>query len=270
MRAIQTILGLALMLSAALLPVATRAQDLKDPTGPVEDGLAVDLMASAEIRSGNVNFLNLSDQLWARYRQDVHYVSLRTSHSLGEQGGARFMNALRGLAQYRYNLVPQFLGGFGLEAIGMYDRDEFRRREHLLNAGGGAYVQVFDTQALRWNATVGYVFEFEKFARLTSADDPGEEARDSRFELNSHRAWFGSEFGWEIAERVHVGEDLAIQVPLDHCPCDTRVLSTTYLRVYGNDYVGLQTGLTVLYDSRPAITVKSFDAIIRSSLVFSL
>jgi len=273
MRSLHLCLGLSLcLISLATVADATpaRAQDLTDVARPKDEGLKLDLLGSAELRSGNVNLTSLSEQFWGRYRQKQHYVSLLGTHAFAIQGGERFMNAARALAQYRYNVMPKLLGGLGPEVILHYDRDEFRRREHLLNAGLGPYIQVLDSEKLRWNVTVAYVFEFEKFAKLTSEDNPSKVVRDSEFELNSHRAWFGSEFGWEIAKRFHVGEALIIQVPLDHCPCDTRVYTTTYLRIYGNDYVGLQTGLSVLYDSRPGINVKSFDAIARSSLVFSL
>ena len=263
-------LTLCLAVVAAVVGVApVHAQDLTDVSGPADEGLKVDLLGSAELRSGNVNLTTLSEQFWGRYSKGPHYVSLLGAHAYGSQG-SRFMNAARGLAQYRYNVLPSLLGGLGPELILHYDRDEFRRREHLLNAGLGPYIQVLNSDAVRWNVTVAYVFEFEKFAKLTTEDNPSKQVRDSQFELNAQRAWFATEFGWEIAKRFHVGENLIIQVPLDHCPCDTRVFTTTYLRIYGNDYIGLQTGLTVLYDSRPAINVKSFDAIARSSLVFSL
>ncbi len=247
-----------------------RAQDLTEVAVTPAQGLKLDLMASAELRAGNVSLTSLSEQLWGRYRHNAHYVSLRGAHAFGVQGGDRYLNAIRGLAQYRYDVLPSLLGGLGPELIVHYDRDEFRRREHLLNLGVGPYIQVFNSEKLRWNLTVAYAFEFEQFAKLTSPIDPTEGTRDSEFKLNSHRAWFGSEFGWEVFEHFHIGEELIIQVPLDHCPCDTRVYSTTYFRVYGNDYVGLQTALTVLYDAGPAISVKLFDAIARSSLVFSL
>lgn len=273
MRSLYLCLGLSLcLLSLATVAGSTPAgaQDLTDVARPKDEGLRLDLLASAELRSGNVSLTSLSEQFWGRYRKSQHYVSLLGAHAFGIQDGDRFLNAARALAQYRYNLLPNLLGGLGPEAIVHYDRDEFRRREHLLNVGLGPYIQVLDTDALRWNVTVAYVFEFEKFAKLTSDTNPSEVVRDSEFELNSHRAWLGTEFGWEIAKRFHVGENLIFQVPLDHCPCDTRVYTTTYLRIYGNDYVGLQTGLSVIYDSRPAIKVQSFDAIARSSLVFSL
>jgi len=271
MRFLRLCFGLALAVSAVPFSAPVRAQDQAEAAGgaPV-DGFRLDLMGSAELRSGNVNVTSVSEQFWGRYLRGAHYVSLRAAHAFGIQGGDRYLNAVRGLAQYRYNVLPSLLEGLGPELIVHYDRDEFRRREHLLNVGFGPYVQVLNTERLRWNVTAAYVFEFEKFARLTSDTDPTAQVRDSEFELNSHRAWIGTEFGWEIAKRFHVGEDLIIQVPLDHCPCDTRVYTTTYLRIYGNDYVGLQTGLSVIYDSRPAINVKSFDAIARSSLVFSL
>lgn len=270
MRSFQLGFGVALVLCSVALTVPARAQDQVDPATVPTQGLKLDLMGSAELRSGNVNLTSLSEQFWGRYLKENHYVSLRGAHAFGIQGGDRFLNSIRVLSQYRYNVLPSLLGGLGPELIVHYDRDEFRRREHLLNVGLGPYVQVFASERLRWNVTVAYVFEFEKFAKLTTEDNPVKQERDSQFELNSHRAWFGSEFGWEIAKRFHIGEELIIQVPLDHCPCDTRVYTTTYFRIYGNDYVGLQTGLSVIYDSRPAISVKSFDAIARSSLVFSL
>ncbi len=273
MRSLSRVLRLALFLSSAsLLSMvgSTSAQDLADVPGAPEQGLKLDLMGSAELRSGNVNITSISEQFWGRYLRDAHYVSLRGIHAFGVQDGDRYLNAIRGLAQYRYDVLPKLLGGLGPELIVHYDRDEFRRREHLLNAGLGPYIQIFANDRLRWNLTVAYVFEFEKFAKLTDPNDPVKVSRDSEYELNSHRAWFGTEFAWEIAERFHIGEDLIIQVPLDHCPCDTRVYTTTYLRIYGNDYVGLQTGFSVLYDAGPAINVKLFDAIARSSLVFSL
>jgi hypothetical protein len=265
--------GLVLVVGiAACVMHASRAlaQNLQDPTGPAQQGLQLDLFASGELRSGNVNLTLLNVQTWGRYTQGAHYASLRLVDSFGALGSARFMNAFRGLAQYRYALLQDLLGGLGGEAIAHYDRDEFRRREHLLNVGGGPYVSLFNSEKLRWTITTAYVFEFEKFAKLTSEEDPTKGVRDSQFELNAHRAWIASEFGWEIAKRVHIGEDILFQVPLDHCPCDTRAWTTTFVRVYGNDYAALQTGLTVLYDSRPAINVKSFDAIIRTSLVLSL
>jgi hypothetical protein len=261
---------LLLSLFALALPRTVQAQVLEDVALPPAQGFELDLLGAAELRSGNVRLALLNVQGIGRYTRDQHYASLRITDSFGSLGDDRFMNAVRGLAQYRYAVFPKLLGGLGGEAILHYDRDEFRRRAHLLNAGLGPYASLFQTDTLRWVITAAYVFEFEKFAKLTSPEDPAKEVRDSQFSLTGHRGWFATEFGWEIAKRVHVGEELLFQVPLDHCPCDTRVLTTTFVRLYGNDYVGLQTSFTVLYDSRPAIDVKSFDAIIRSSLVVTL
>jgi hypothetical protein len=254
-------------------PQLAHAQVLEDASTPVEQGLTLELIGSGELRTGNVRLALLNVQGLGRYTRGQHYAALRVTDSVGAVGGNRFMNAVRGLAQYRYAVLPDLFGGssaLGGEAILHYDRDEFRRREHLLNVGLGPYAALFQSDVLRWVITAAYVFEFEEFAKLTSNDDPAEEVRDSQFSLTGHRGWFASEFGWEIAKRVHLGQDLLFQVPLDHCPCDTRVYSNTYLRIFGNDYAALQTSLSVLYDSRPGIAVKSFDAIVRSSLVVTL
>ncbi len=246
------------------------AQDVADATEAPEDGLHADVLLSGELRSGNVDVTLLGLQVFTRYRRGAHYGALRLTDAFGSVGDARFLNAFRGLAQYRFIALPSVLDGLGVEALGHYDRDELRRREHLFNAGAGPHLALFDRATVRWNVTMAYAFEFEKFAVLTSEDDPGRKARDSGFELNAHRAWLATELGWELAERVHLGQDLLFQVPLDHCACDTRVYATTFGRVYGNDYIALQASMMILYDSRPAFSVKSYDAILRSSLVLSL
>jgi hypothetical protein len=250
------------------------AQDLKDASLPAPKPFVLDLAASAELRSGNVSSVAVSDQLLARYDLGAHYVSLSTSHAFAKQGGERFLNAFRALAQYRHGFELGFPGfqRVGPAALFHYERDEFRRREHLLNVGGGGFVDLFRSDRVRWNVTAGYVFEFEEFAQLTSPTDPSMETLDSGFRIDAHRAWLASEFGVQLWERVHLGEDLLIQVPLDHCACDTRVYTTSFLRVYGNDYLALQTAFTVIYDAGPPRfgDIKSFDAILRSSLVFSL
>lgn len=252
------------------LPGVVGAQVLDDAATSRAPGFKLELLGSAELRSGNVRLALLNVQGFGRYTREQHYVSLRITDSFGTVDDERFMNAFRGLAQYRYAVLPKLLGGLGGEAILHYDRDEFRRHEHLMNVGLGPYASFFEDEALRWTVTAAYVFEFEKFAKLTSNDDPSKSVRDSEFSLTGHRAWLATEFGWEISKLVHIGQDLLFQVPLDHCPCDTRVYSTTFVRVFGNDYLALQASLSVLYDSRPAIEVKSFDAIIRSSLVVTL
>ena len=274
MRRAQLLVVALVVLGVGSMTATSSAQDLKDPAFPKGPEFHLELAGSAELRSGNVNYTGVSDQALARYTKGLHDVSLRTSHAFAKMGSDRFLNAFRGLMQYRlgWDLGMPGLDRAGAAAVLHYDRDEFRRREHLLNLGAGAFVDLFNGEKLFWNVTVAPVFEFEKFAVLTDENNPSVKVADSGYELNAWRAWIGSELSWQFYERFHVGEDLVIQVPLDHCPCDPRVYTTSDLRVYGNDYVALQTALTVIYDAGPPRFggIKSFDAIIRSSLVFSL
>lgn len=270
-------LSLSLLLTAAVMIGLTgtaRAQDLKDSTLKNDREFYLELAGSAELRSGNVSLTSVSDQLLTVFQRKAHYVSLSTSHAFAKQDGDRFLNAFRGVTQYRYGFDLDLPG---LERVGptllvQYERDEFRRREHLLQTGLGGFVDLLRADRVRWTLVLGAIREFEQFAVFTDPNNPAVKVADSGYKIQSFRTWIGSEFGWEFWQRFHIGQDLIIQVPFDHCPCDTRVYATTFLRVYGNDYVAMQTGLTVIYDAGPPRfgDIKGLDSILRSSLVFSL
>ncbi len=262
------------LLAGATIATPSSAQDFKDGSLKDKRPFHLELAGSAEYRSGNVNLTQISDQLLVKYAQKAHYASLSTSHAFAKQGGDRFLNALRGVAQYRYGFD---IGLTGLERVGptllvQYERDEFRRREHLLQTGIGGFIDILQAERLRWTLVLGAIREFEQFAVFTDPNNPAKKVADSGYKLQSFRTWIGSELGWEFWDRFHLGQDLIIQVPFDHCPCDTRVYSTTFLRVYGNEYFALQSGLTVIYDAGPPRfgAIKGLDSIARSSLVFSL
>ena len=270
----------ALALCAALAVWGTSttvsAQFLGDTTAPSEEGLAVDLAFAAELRTGNVSTTLLSTDMTLRYRTGDHEVVESLNGVYGEQGEAgRYMNAIRSLTRYQYTLARDLTGtrwlpSTGLSGILNYDRDQFRRREHLVNPGVGGFLGVFSGEDLNWTITLGYVFEFEKFSKVTDPEDPSAEIKDSRYELNSHRAWVGSELSWDATDWLRFGQSFVAAVPLDHCQCDTRYYGGFFFRIKGNEYVAAQLTTSVIYDDRPAKNVVGFDARVSNSLVFSL
>jgi len=274
----QPIATLAMCATLALLglPNAGSAQFLGDTTSPSEDGLAIDLGLSSELRTGNVTMMLLGTDLAVRYRSGDHELVGSLNGAYAEQGeDGRFMNAIRSLTRYQYTLARDLVGSRWLSATGVsgilhYDRDEFRRREHLMNPGAAGFLGVFAGEDLDWTINLGYVFEFEKFSKVTDPDDPTAEIKDSQYELNSHRAWVGSEFSWDALDWLRLGQSLVATVPLDHCQCDTRYFGGIFVRIRGNEYVAAQITTSVIYDDRPAKNVQGFDARVSNSLVFSL
>lgn len=262
-------------MAVASFTSSASAQVLMDPTYGPQDGFKLEALASAQVRSGNAPLTLLQSGVLTQYQQDSHLARLHLAHGFGKgPNGDRFMNFVRTEARYRWSAVDflqdLFGSSLGPEVMISYWRDEFMRREHLLDLGAGPFFRLLNLKKVTWTVTAAYTFEFEKFAFLTSPDNASEQVRDSTFELNSHRLWVQSELGGDFWTYFHLANLTVAQIPLDSCTCDTRILTSIYLRVTANDYIAMQLDASVLYDSRPAVDVNSFDQIVRSALVFML
>lgn len=250
--------------------------------GPAREGLSAELATSLDYLRGNTSMLLLGGTAYGRYRKGPDYAAIYVGAGYAEAESARLQNAMRALGRYRHVLFP-WLGGAGIEVFSHFERSEPRRHAALFELGLGPTMQWFETDTLWWNTTVGYAFEYEQFGKLTDPNNAGvvrdgmgrpiargRPVPDGGLALNSHRAWVATEVSYLIRGRVRLAEDFIAMVPLDHCPCDTRIMSETALRVIGTPYFSTQMSLSVLYDAAPARLVDVLDAIVKSSLVFTL
>lgn len=272
------------LLVAMVLSTASFAAAQSIPTaaaGPAREGVSAELGASVDYLRGNVSMLMLGGTAYGRYRKGPDYAALYAGAGYSEADSVRLQNAMRLLGRYRHTFFP-WLAGAGLEVFSHFERSEPRRHAALLQLGLGPTLQLFNSDTFFWSLTVGYAFEYEKFGKLTDPNN-AEVVRDARgrpiargrplgdagLSLNSHRAWISSEASYLIAGRVRIAEDFIAMVPLDHCPCDTRIMSETALRVIGTPTFSTQMSLSVLYDAAPGRLVDVLDAIAKSSLIFT-
>ena len=268
--------------SVALLSVTAHAQSLPSAAaGPAVQGFSAELATSLDYFRGNTSMLMLGGTAYGRYRKGPDYAALYAGAGFNTAESTRLQNALRLLGRYRRTLLP-FMAGAGIEVFSHFERSEPRRHAALFELGLGPTVQWFDSDKFWWSTTVGYAFEYEKFSFLTDPNNAavvrdargrpiasGRPLGDSDLALNAHRAWISTEVSYLIADRVRLAEDFIAMVPLDHCPCDTRIMSETALRVIATPHFSTQMSLSVLYDAAPARLVDVLDAIAKSSLIFT-
>lgn len=249
--------------------------------GPARQGASAELATSLDYFRGNVSMLMIGGTAYGRYRNENQYAALYVGAGYNEAESKRLQNALRALARYRLTVFP-WLSGAGIEVFSHFERSEPRRHAALLQVGAGPTLQFLESESLWWNMTVGYAFEYEQFGELTDPNNAnvirdgrgrpiarGRPVSDAGLALNSHRVWIATEISYLIRGRVRIAEDFIAMVPLDHCPCDTRIMSETALRVIGTPYFSTQMSLSVLYDAAPGRLVDVLDAIAKSSLIFT-
>ena len=260
----------AILCSLALgcLCNVARAQTLSNATDPMGTRVALDVGMGAALRSGNAT--TYEAQLGgllrlAPSRQD-HRLAVRYAYAQSQ--GERYENALGADLQLRRDVWGERLG---LLAVAQYDRSEQRRRLHLLQSGAGLYVRaVRRAEALLWEFSAAYLFEFEKFAEAYREGQPGTPVRDSLYEVNAHRVQLTMDIGWRPGERFSLGWSNRAQVPLSHCACDTRVLTSLFLRTVVHRRLSVETQFAVRHDPRPARRVQPMDALLRTGLVLTL
>jgi len=268
-------------LMVSLVRVASAQSIPTAAAGRAVEGLSAELATSLDYLRGNVSILMLGGTAYGRYRNGSDYAALYLGAGYAEAESARLQNAMRALGRYRHTLFP-WLSGVGVEVFSHFERSEPRRHEALFELGLGPTVQFFDGEVFSLGTTLGYAFEYEKFSELTDPNNAnvvrdgrgrpiarGRPLGDSGLALSSHRAWVSTEVSYLFAGRVRLAEDFIAMVPLDHCPCDTRIMSETALRVIGTPHFSTQLSLSVLYDAAPGRLVGMLDAIARSSLVFT-
>jgi len=222
-----------------------------------EEGVSGTVSASADWRTGNVEFVFLAVNAALRLRQGKNLWIVLGRAERKTSGESIIVSRTFEHARYRRDLTKRLLA----EAFVQHEFDGVKRVNIRAVAGAGPRVSILDQDGLRLGVGVAYMLEYERIK-----DDSEVDAGDSSLAHRLSSYLVGS---YALAERVQLVETFYGQPNLGGAS-DYRLLSETSIVVQATDRVSLSTALTIAHDSRPPETIEKTDTALISSVKIEL
>jgi hypothetical protein len=235
--------------TAALAQVNTERLRVGDPS----PGLSASLGASATLKRGNVELLQLDGKGFALYYTKPHSFLASSSGTFGEQGGDRFASAA--FAHSRWTAMWWACAGSELFAQVQYDA--FLRLTLRRLVGAGPRFLLVESERVVVAFGTGYMLEHERL-------DIAEEDPHPSSTL-AHRSTNYLSVTVELRDRLRLGNTLYAQPRFDR-PDDVRVLDELELRFDVDERFALTTSLSARFDSDPPSEVAKLDLALKNGL----
>lgn len=221
--------------------------------GQEREGFSLGVDASADFRSGNIDFLLLSGSVLPRYRAGPHLVFVMLKAEYGLQADAVFVARDFEHLRYRGTLLPWLSG----EVFIQHDRDLFRRLALRALAGAGPRFEPLRSEHLTLALGIAYLLEHERLSEGPQAD-AGEETLH-------HRASTYASLTWVASEQLRAGLTAYLQPRFDRVD-DVRALldAELLLAIAGPASIRLSAGVT--HDSLPPIGLEPTDIALKGAL----
>ncbi len=220
-----------------------------------EEGLSGSLGASADWRTGNIEYLQLTATPLARYRNGKHFiVGLATANRRTNNGDiiiSRFFEHLR----YRYDLSESILG----EVFVQHEFDALKRLELRALVGGGPKFNLVNKKSVTLDLGISYMLEYEKLQ-----NDGNTDSGVTDFQ---HRNSTYIVAGYKLDDRVKLSESVYVQPRLTDAN-DIRALSESELTFQLTKHLSFTSSFTLAYDSRPPNSIEKLDTTLKSSITF--
>lgn len=220
-----------------------------------EEGLTGSFGASADWRTGNIDFLQLTATPLARYHSGRHLlVGLASANRRTTRGSviiSRFFEHLR----YRYDLSDNALG----EVFAQHEFDAVKRVQLRALVGSGPNFSILDSRAVNLNLGISYMFEYEKLQNDGNTDAGAiiVQHRNSTYLVASY----------QMDERVKLVESAYLQPRLTNFE-DFRIQSESELMFQLTESLSFSSSFTLAYDSKPPSTINKLDTTLKSTISY--
>jgi putative salt-induced outer membrane protein YdiY len=239
--------------SAARAQVNTERLRVSSP----DSGLSGSVSASAMLKRGNAELLQLDGKSFALYYTEPHAFLLSGSAAFGEEGGNRFAAAAFAHARWTAMWLPRT----GSELFVQAQYDAFLRLKLRRLVGAGPRFLVVTTESVLVAFGTGYMLEHERLDIPASDPHPGSTL--------AHRSTNYVALTIELRDRLRFGNTLYAQPRLDR-PSDLRVLDELELRFDLDEHVALTTSFSARFDSDPPSQVEELDVALKNGVELTL
>lgn len=220
-----------------------------------EEGVSGSISASADWRTGNIDYLQLTATPLARYHSGRHLVvGLASANRRTSDGNviiSRFFEHLR----YRYDLSDNFLG----EVFAQHEFDAVKRLELRALVGGGPKFNIVNSKSVNLDVGISYMFEYEKLQ-----DDGNTDAGAIYIQHRNSTYLVAS---YQLDERVKLVESAYLQPKLTDF-ADLRIQSESELMFKLTDSLSFSSSFTLAYDAKPPNTIQKLDTALKSTISY--
>lgn len=209
---------------------------------------------------GNVDFLEVSTNIFTGVNHGKHHFMAHMAASYAEFGGASYLG--RAFAHVRWTAQWHERVASEIFAQNQYDRILFLRARAL--GGAGPRLTLFDGEALTAYAATGYMLEREVFQRSVIPEDEPHPRKTT-----NHRWTNYLTFTVKADEVLSFTNTIYVQPRFDDFT-DYRVAEEAALTLTHGSGLSISLALRVRFDSRPPQALSRSDVSLFTTLGFHL
>lgn len=256
-RKLCTAAAAAAALIAGAAPAAAEIQNVQSAlaTEPPQ-GLSGSVNASADWRTGNVEFLFVSLAAAARFRVGNDLWIALANIDRKTSGEATIVERTFEHLRYRHILSERWL----VEAFAQHEFDGVKRLRIRTLVGVGPRLELLHGKSYGVGLGVAYMFEFEQLQQDMEID-----AGDTDLANRASSYLVGS---YEVNDNFQLVGTFYVQPRLTDVN-DYRLLDETSVVLKATDHISFSTTFVVAYDSRPPATIDSLDTALKSAISIS-